>query len=316
VFSIKYTAGDFWRMLPFNPTLGIGKHRQIVEVQCQSEYYGKGAHPYYVGDGVINGWEESSKIMEPGRMKSLSDLVRNPNFAGVWTWSRGGSWGGPYITNELWCKLNAYVVARYAQNPQHSEEEIFNQFAIEELHLNRQDVARFRQLNLLSAAGVLRGHCSLLDPVNRIWARDDTMAAPELGDFVKDGLVPEALAEKSESVAMWQKIEQLARQIHFADKQTQDFVETSATYGQIKFAIFEEAWTVLLCGQTGAATKNYDCDKIQKAIAAYDQLWKEWHALKDSRPSCATLYTESAPHGKPGVGVAMERYRRLCEEQK
>jgi len=316
VFSIKYTAGDFWRMLPFNPTLGIGKHRQMVEVQCQSEYYGKGAHPYYVGDGVINGWEESAKIMKPGQMKSLSELVHNPNFAGVWTWSRGGGWGGPYITNELWCKLNAYVVAHYAQNPQRGEEEIFNEFAREELHLNPTDITRFRQLNQLSAAGVLRGHCSQFGEVNRVWARDDTMAKPDLSNFVKEGLTSKVLAEKAESVADWKKIEQLARQIHFADEQTQDFAETSATYGRIKFAIFEQAWTILLYGRMGEMAKNYDCAKIQKATAAYDQLWKEWRALKASHPSCSTLYTDTAPHGKPGVGAAVDQFRRLCEEQK
>jgi hypothetical protein len=117
IFSIKHQAGDFLRMTPFNPTLGIGKHRQIVEVQCQREAYGKGAHPYYVGDGVINGWEEYATLMKPGQPEGLRDLVNNTNFAGVWTWSRGGGWEGPYITNELWCALNAYVIAKYAENP-------------------------------------------------------------------------------------------------------------------------------------------------------------------------------------------------------
>ncbi|MDE6527683.1 MAG: hypothetical protein K2L78_01380, partial [Muribaculaceae bacterium] len=70
-FSVKHTMTDFWRSgimeghpaydsfntywldesgkygIPFNPTLGIGRHKQIVEVQCQREYEGKGAHPNY-----------------------------------------------------------------------------------------------------------------------------------------------------------------------------------------------------------------------------------------------------------------------------
>ena len=29
--------------VPFNPCIGIGKHQQVVEVQCQREYEGKGA---------------------------------------------------------------------------------------------------------------------------------------------------------------------------------------------------------------------------------------------------------------------------------
>ena len=55
IFSIKHTKGDFLRTFPFNPTLGIGKHSQIVEVQCQREYEGKGAHPDYIAGGVLNG---------------------------------------------------------------------------------------------------------------------------------------------------------------------------------------------------------------------------------------------------------------------
>jgi hypothetical protein len=45
VFSIKHQQGDFHRMTPFNPTLGIGNHPYIVEVCCQLDSYGKGAHP-------------------------------------------------------------------------------------------------------------------------------------------------------------------------------------------------------------------------------------------------------------------------------
>ncbi|HTV75538.1 MAG TPA: hypothetical protein VMD57_00960, partial [Candidatus Baltobacteraceae bacterium] len=178
VFSIKYTKGDFFRMTPFNPTIGIGRQRQIIEVECQPEYYGKGAHPYYIGDGVINGWEEMSKLMKPGEPRGLRDIVNNTNFAGVWTWSRGGGWEGPYIQNELWCELNAYVIAKYAENPKRTEENIFDEFATQQLGLKGADVAKFRELNLLSAAAVLRGNLSFKGKVNLTWARDDFMGAP------------------------------------------------------------------------------------------------------------------------------------------
>ena len=59
IFSIKYQQGDFLRMTPFNPCLGIGKHKQIVEAQSRMEAYGKGAHPYYSAFGVLNGWPET-----------------------------------------------------------------------------------------------------------------------------------------------------------------------------------------------------------------------------------------------------------------
>jgi hypothetical protein len=313
IFSIKPQAGDFLRMTPFNPTLGIGRHRQIVEVQCQREAYGKGAHPYYVGDGVINGWEEYATLMKPGQPKGLRDIVNNTNFAGIWTWSRGGGWEGPYITNELWCALNAWVLAKYAGNPRRTEPEIFEEFARRELDLKGDDVARFRELNLLSAAAVLRGQCSLLQPVDPWWARDDFMAAPKLGAFATTHLAGGALAEKAEAAAMWKKIETLARQIHFADPATQDFVETSCAYGRIKYSIFEQGWTILLCGAMGDQSGRYDVGRLSAAIAGYDALWLEWRALKAAHPSCATLYKDVAFGDKPGMGAAVDHWRKVCE---
>jgi len=311
IFSIKHQAGDFLRMTPFNPTLGIGRHRQMVEVQCQREAYGKGAHPFYVGDGVINGWEEYATLMQPGRPRGLRDIVNNTNFAGVWTWSRGGGWEGPYITNELWCALNACVIAQYAVNPKRTEEEIFNQVAAQQLGLKGGDLARFRELNLLSAAAVLRGQCSFIKPVDLWWARDDFMAAPNLGAFAATNLAAGALAEKAEAVAMWEKIQTLARQIQFADPAAQDFVETSCAYGRIKYSIFEQGWTILLCGAMGGKSGQYDLDKLSAAIARYDALWKEWRALKAAHPSCATLYKDLAFGDKPGLGAAVDRWRKV-----
>jgi len=312
IFSIKHQAGDFLRMTPFNPTLGIGRHRQIVEVQCQREAYGKGAHPFYIGDGVINGWEEYAQLMKPGQPRGLRDIVGSPNFAGLWTWSRGGGWEGPYITNELWCALNAYVIAKYMEDPKRSEEEIFNEFAAQQLHLTGDDAAKFRELNLLSAAAVLRGQCSLTKPVNLWWARDDFMAALKLDVFVTNNLVAEALAEKAEAVADWKRIEVLAHEIHFADPQTQAFVETSCAYGRIKYSIFEQGWTILLYGQMGDRSGHHDCDRLSSAIARYDDLWKEWRALKEAHPECPTLYKDLAFQDKPGLGAAVDKYRKVC----
>ena len=70
-----------------------------MEVQCQREYEGKGAYPNYVANAVINGFEETKQDASP---RCLNDVKDNPLFYGVWTWSRGGGWYGPYISNELW----------------------------------------------------------------------------------------------------------------------------------------------------------------------------------------------------------------------
>jgi len=41
-FSIKHSIADFFRPAIWNPSLGVGKHAQIVEVELQREYEGKG----------------------------------------------------------------------------------------------------------------------------------------------------------------------------------------------------------------------------------------------------------------------------------
>jgi len=178
--------------------------------------------------------------------------------------------------------------------------------------LKGRDVARFRQLNLLSAAAVLRGQCSLKGPVDLWWARDNFIAAPDLGFFVTNQLVADVLAEKAQAVKQWREIETLARKIKFADAAQQEFVETSAAYGRIKYAVFEQAWTILFLGAQGDATKRYDQRRLASAIHAYDQLWNEWRDLAASHPSCATLYKEVAIGGKPGIGAMVDGYRRIC----
>jgi hypothetical protein len=310
IFSVKHQKGDFHQLTPFNPTLMIGKHRQIIEVQCQREAYGKGAHPYYVGQGVIEGWEEYAWMMKPGQPMGLRDVIRHPLCAGVWTWTRGGGWQGPYITNEMWCGLNAYVISRFAQNPDRTEAGIFAEFS-QHAGLAGGDASRFRELCLLSTRAVLRGQLTCLPAhIDVWWARDHFLGAPDLGDFIRKGLAEKALAEKAESVAMWKKIESLARQIHFPDAATQEFVETSASYGRIKYDIIAQGWTILILGAQGDSGGKYDTARISAAIAAYDKLWEEWRALKAGSPSCATLPLDVAYGNKPGLGAAVNRYRK------
>ncbi len=311
VFSIKHQRGDFHQLTPFNPTLMIGKHRQIVEVQCQREAYGKGAHPYYIGQGVIEGWEEYAWMMKDGQAKGLRDIVHHPLFAGVWTWSRGGGWEGPYIADEFWCALNVYVATKFVQHPEQSEASIFDEYS-RKIGLKGDDLARFRELNLLSAKGVLRGQLTCLPAkIDVWWNRDDCMEAVNLSDFIKKGLVEKALEEKAEAVGLWKKIEQLSKQISFPDKKTQDFVVASATYGRIKYAIIKEAWTIDMLGAMGDASHVYDKERLSAAIHAYDDLWAEWRKLKATQPACSTLYTNRGFKNKPGMGALVDKYRKI-----
>ncbi len=327
-FSIKYTKGDFHRLLPFNPTLGIGKHKYIVEYQCQPEYYGKGAHPAFVFDGLINGFKEYDQVMNPGDKQGLKDLRGDPNFAGLWTWSRGGGWRGPYITNELWCDVNALSAVEWAKDTLLSASEALNKAALK-LGVRENSLADFNELLALSAMGLVRGHCSLIDipeaHFNVWWMRDHFMEGnqklkPFFNYVIKNDKVEEVFAEKKESVSIWKRMEELAKTIKINDKADEDYLMVSVTYGRYKYEIIEKAFTIMLLGYMGDQDGNYEKERIRTAISEYDKLWEEWKQFIMEHPSSATIYYPDAfKIGKNGVsgdksrGLAatVDKYRGL-----
>ena len=326
IFSVKHVAGDFWRTKKFNPTLSIGKHQQIVEVQCQREYEGKGAHPNYIANGVIEGFEEYEYLMDSDKPNCLNEIKETPQFSGVYTWSRGGGWLGPYTKNEFWCELNAYVVSKWVQNPVRSEEEIFYDFARLK-GIPEKDLPKFRELNLLSAKAVLRGEYSkYCEGYDLMWSRDQFInGASSLKGFfnrvLDKGLVEKVLAEKKESVDMWKRMIDLAQQIETKDEALNEFLRTSTEYGRIKYEIIEKGWIVILFGHIGDETGEYDRERIRTAIERYDELWEEWEALAENSPSCATIYEPNGfairghldIYGNPetGIDASVDEYRNL-----
>ncbi len=312
MLSVKHQKGDFHQLTPFNPTLMIGKHRQIVEVQCQREAYGKGAHPYYIGNGVIEGWEEMSRLMKPGEPRGLRDIIHNPLYGGTWTWSRGGGWEGPYLANEMWCALNAYVISKFGEDPSRTEEDIFKEYS-RNIGLAGSDLERFREMQLLSAKAVLRGQLTNLPGVaiDVWWTRDDKFGNPDLSDFERKGLIKAALDEKREACAMWARMADFAAQIHWKDSATADFVRTSIRYGQYKYEVIRAGWTILFFGREGDRAGTYDKPAIRQALREYDAAWTGWRQLRQDHSSCATLYEDVGFGNKPGLGAAVDKYRNL-----
>jgi hypothetical protein len=303
IFSIKHTAGDFWRTRGFNQTLTEGQHKQIVEVQCQREYEGKGAHPQYIARGVIEGFEEYA---DDGKPKGLAHIKDHPNFAGVWTWSRGGGWRGPYIENELWCDQNVWVMAQWTQNPNKSEEEIFNAY-MDKLGIQGKDRELFRFLSLESARGILRGHYSTFYTPNVVWTRDHYLGGyPQLEKvfsmLTEQDLVERALAEKDSAAAIWGRIADMGENIGLADKETEACLHTSAAYGKYKYAIIAAGWNIMLRAHGKEKLTSEEQEKIKPYIEKYDRLWAAWRAWKKEHPEAATLY-------KPGYIKFMGDYK-------
>ncbi|WP_344525079.1 hypothetical protein [Streptomyces albiaxialis] len=326
LFSIKHTASDFWRTIPFNPTLGIGSHRQIVEVQCQREYEAKGACPDYVADGVINGFEEYGDA--DGTPRGLADLADNPLFAGVWTWSRGGGWRGPYISNELWCDLNMWVTARWARGTGLGEKGAFAAYA-RRAGLRGEGTARFRELALLSAAGTLRGHYGAAHPVRALtWTRDqflggsDKDLARDFAAFVDDGVVEPVLAEKARAARIWRRVVELSDGIRLRDPDDRAYLRVSARYGHCLYSVIGHGWQVMLRGVAGDRSGSYERDTMSRHVRAYDAAWRAWARLAERHESCATLYqpysfgkkdADGVYEADPdhGIGPSVDHYRKL-----
>ena len=337
VFSIKHVQGDYQRTYPFNPCLGIGKHRQVVEVQCQREYEGKGAYPDYVMNGVINGFEEYDTKVHPN---CLNDIKNNPNFAGIYSWSRGGGWVGPFISNEFWPRLNAYVLSAWANNPKLSEEAAFNRFMDEQGIKLTKSRSAFRKLSLLSAKAVLRGHMSAkltLKPDWAFWMRDHFLAGiekpdtkeekqfpsegflyDEFSEFYKTGTLKTAVAEKQEAVQFWDSIVSLSKLVKSTHPQDDKYIRVSSLYGLYLHRIIASGWQVMALGFEGDQTGRYNKPAIRNAIKEYDKSWIDYENLKKKEPSCASLYKPYAfifigpdYYSKKGMSNSVDKYRKL-----
>ena len=330
IFSIKYQQDDYHRMTPFNPTLGIGNHQQIVESQSRMEAYGKGAHPYYTAKGVIEGWPETKyeilfgKHCFTGKKNSdenprgIKDILSTKKLQGVMTWSNGGGWQGPYITHEIWTDLNTYIVSHWAQNTQKTEKELFYEFT-ENLGLDDWNADLFREIAILSIEGVRKGHCNSYSWNDVGWTRDEFFSAAAntniIHDILKKQLQDKVLAEKAEASAIWLQIEALSKQLSCNDIHLQEAIRVSCTYGRIKYQLIEQMWKIMIaegCYQQNIAINNQE---IKKVITKYDHLWTEWKSLKQSSPWCATLYTDMAFRNqrKGSIGELVNKWKKQIQ---
>ncbi len=275
---------------------------------------------------MIDGFEELRTQPPP---IGLADLAGKPTFAGVLTWSRGGGWNGPYIADELWCALNAYVVSRWAQDRGPSEAAIFDEYAAG-LGLAGPERARFRRLALLSAAGVLHGHYStVLRLQNLAWTRDEYLGGSDL-DLARDfatisrtGEREAVLAEKGRATSTWRVIVGLTDALTFADPDTTAFARLSSRYGALLYAVIAHGWGVMLWGVEGDRTGRYNLKAMAAHLREYDAAWGAYRRLPATSAGCPTLYVPysfraaASPREDPtadlrhGMAPSIERYRRL-----
>jgi hypothetical protein len=303
ILCVKHCEGDFHRGNPFSKIIGMGRHRQLIEVQCAREYEGKGAFPNYITNGVINGFPEHACLRDEGKIASIRDFAETKPelFAGVWTWTRGGGWEGPYIKNELWCDLNAATVARWAKNPEQPESEIFNAIALERIGILPDDIAKFRELALLSADAVWLGRCSRTVKFHPWWLRDEYIGIPDLPDMTDDSL----LREKDESIMCWEKIVKLTQEIRWPDAEIEEFAITSAKYGLYLFKIIKCVFQLTL------AEQRQDLNLVSKYLNEYNNDWEDYRNLTKYK-SCSTLFCQDIKRSESKSSAELVARLKIC----
>ncbi|MFI3258945.1 MAG: hypothetical protein R3Y16_02485 [Rikenellaceae bacterium] len=328
-FSIKYSEGDFHRLTRFNPTIGVGDHGYIIEFQCQPEYYGKGAHPVNVFSGMLNGFTEYEQNMKGEHpYRSVSDLKKDPKFRGLWSWSRGGGWRGPFLENELWCDVNAQAMTTWARDTTLTESEVLHR-SLARMGVKSGSVEPFIEMIHKADDGVVKGQCSLIDVgeyyFKTNWARDQYVGGEgDLSQFmnyiVDNNKGEQMLAEKDEAVEIWREIEALSRQIEMNSAEDEEFVRISASYGRIKYELFREIFRIYYYAKLEQKRGVKESEKMRAAIANYDALWSDWQTLVDSSPQSATIYEPNAfklgdmvtgvtGNENTGVAASVDKYR-------
>lgn len=305
-FAIKYTSGDFLRTNAFNQTLNIGKHKQIVEVQCSREYEGKGAYPNYIGNDVINGAKEYAFLNGSSNKKSLRDVVNVEDslIQGIWTWSRGGGWNGPYITGvngikgqtsgdskevvvengkELWNDLNAYVITQWAKDTSKTDKYYVLKYATEILGMADEDAEKFYQICLLSSDAVLCGLARTSTSYNAgsMVFRDNLVQANPFKIVANQGSQL-LITDREKAVDIYEKILALANEITSGGEYL-EYIRTTCQYGYYQFSVMCSMYQARY-----ANTKN-DIELLSHALNAYEANWNLWEQLYETTEGCPSL---------------------------
>lgn len=307
-FCIKHTTGDFHRTSVFNQSLNVGKHKQIVEIQAAREYEGKGAYPDYIANGVIHGFEEYLWQMDLSKDQCLADVVNTENslIAGIWTWSRGGGWDGPYITGkngkdglvevsegkELWADVNAYVISHWAKDTSRSDQVYAMEYAREILGMDERDAAIFYEICLLSARAVLLGRaCNTpLYQEEVFFTRDQNIEYAKVLQTIHSamdaGVSDLLLYEQKRSVMVWKDMCQLASMLSESCG-VKDYIETTCHYGYCLYAIYEQIYKGNVFAVQGGKK-----EEVKACMKRYEELWNEWETLYQTSKGCPTLFAK------------------------
>ena len=285
IFSVKYTATDFWRYNFPNATIGEGDVAQIIEFQCQREYEGKGAFPNFIGEQLSEAYRYSA---EHGA-------------AGIWNWHHGGGWNGPYLKTDMWNQANIYAAAHLAWNPDTPAETLAYEWAL--MNFGKENADTITEILLLSDDAVLKlvyfeAYADLKDDPwmpNENWVRDDVIKGGDrlrkIYDRARD-FVPEMVQEKEQGVRDVEKMLLLAENLVLPEEEKIPIVDT---------LWYELRWARVLRSYAGAyfyfcRWQDTGSASDRKMAEMYSQSWlHDWGNFQSAVPErawVASLYRD------------------------
>lgn len=344
VFSIKHTMLDFWRRVRFNPTIGVGVHSQVVEAEIGGMYGGCGTHPLYIGNGLINYYEEDYDMGIPYGLSWL--LTHSPQtFAGILTNHQCTT--SPETKDPwLWWRLEEAVIAGWSQTPWLTEAEIFDQQVAIQLGITDPNIRTiFRNFTLTAMSANLRIQtCEIFDVnLNEVdrptanWLLWDGIGGLEtlanttchaynishcevVPWLCNNNQIITALEEKNWAAVTYQNLNTTAFTILAPAMSNETLAKAllvSVESGVYVSNIINAGWIVMLLGYSGDHNGgNYNVTAIRSAITMYDALWIGYRNLSNKYGNLAPglmndTYWQHPNSNVSGMRQSVDKYRGI-----
>lgn len=343
VFSIKHTMLDFWRRVRFNPTLGVGRHQQVVEAEVGGMYGGCGTWPLCIGQGIIESYPEYSLINASYGLRWLAEN-KAESFAGVLmnhqcttTPAAPRPW--------LWWYAEEAVLAGWAMNPSASEAELFdahvqstwsisNATARDVLHnvtlwamdanLAMQTVAVFDSLwpqndRPTSNWMLWNGLGGLEQLANTTCHAYNVTHCETFPWLYNNSLLDVALAEKDGAVDAYRDINSTVWSSvmpYIGNSTIQTALAASVEAGVRVSQLIAAGWHVMALGYAGdRAGGVYNVTALRQAIATYDTVRAAYISFPSNYPPnlapglMSDRFWEHPTSGAGGMGQSVDQYR-------